>query len=104
MDIKKGGQILHKLRGHDDDILGDAGQLLDAKVDEPPQHGVPGLEQLRDREEAFRGLGGSQSLALIDQVENLGENSGALPRVHRSLIEQSRKKVLLGIILIMHKY
>ena len=82
------GHVLGQAGGHDDHVLGDAAQLLDAEVDQPPEHRVPRLEQLGDREEAFRGLGGPEGLPLVDEVKDLGQHRGALARVHRGLVEQ----------------
>ena len=58
------GHVLGQRRRHNDDVVGHAGQLLDAEVDEPPQRHVLGLEQLGHGEEGLRGLCGAQLLAL----------------------------------------
>ena len=80
--------VLGQAGGHDDHILGDVAQLLDAEVDQPPEHRVPGLEQLGDRKEAFCSLCSPQGLPLVDEIQDLSQHRGALPGVHRGLIEQ----------------
>ena len=36
--------VLGEAGGHDDHVIGDAAQLLDDEIDQPPEHRVPSLE------------------------------------------------------------
>ena len=87
--------VLGEGGGDDDDVLGHGGEALDAQVHHPSQNGVLALEELGDGEEALCGLRGAHGLALVDEVEDLGHDVGALARVHRRLVEED-PRLLLG--------
>lgn len=63
---------------------------LDAEVDEAAQHQVVTLEKLGHGKEGVGGLLGGQRLALVQQVQDLGEDVGAALHIHRRLVEHPR--------------
>ena len=79
--------VLGEGGGDDDDVLGDGGEALDAKVDHAAENGVLRLEQLGDGKEAFRGLRGSDGLPRVDEEEDLGQGVGALAGVDGGVVE-----------------
>jgi len=90
VEILLAGHVLRQRAGHNDHVLGNGAQLLNAQVDHAAEHHVLGLEELRHREEAIGGLAGHELLALVDQVQDLRQDVDALPRVHRRLVEGAR--------------
>jgi hypothetical protein len=105
-DIAADGGVLHDGRGHHDDIVCGAGQLLDDQVDHLAQRGILVLEQLRDAEEESCGFVASPALAREEQQGQLGQDlpvlssypthssqatyHSAFPRRDGALVEYSR--------------
>mmetsp|Transcript_6058 Transcript_6058/g.24078 ORF Transcript_6058/g.24078 Transcript_6058/m.24078 type:complete len:485 (-) Transcript_6058:662-2116(-) len=81
--------VLHQGRRHDDHLVRAGGELLDHEVDHPPERHVLRLEELGGREEDLGCLGLGERLALVDEVEQLGDDLRALASVELRVVEHA---------------
>jgi hypothetical protein len=84
----------HVPAGHNDDVVRHRAQFLDGDIDEAAKRGILALPQLSDRKESVCGLGLSDDLAVLQNVQHFAEDLRALASVDRSLAERSFLKLV----------
>lgn len=72
---------------HNDDILSDAGHLLDGQIAHAAECGIIGLEELGHGKESLSCFRGPQVLPLVYEIKDLGEDVSTFPGIDGSFVK-----------------